>query len=141
MEHPKAWSKRQDNGETVWFPCTVLEYDPELALFSIEWDDDHRRKKVARFNLRFDIEKESKFEARIEAAKMAALRYEMQFRFDTRVQEMPVDDLPDLSPTNLQICFNDQNALGPEGEGDCSGASRGDVQQFQNHEQQVSVGV
>ena len=91
--------------------------------------------------LRLDMEKESKFEARIEAVKMAALRYEMQFWFDTRVQEMPVDDLPDLSPTNLQICFNDQNALGPEGEGDCSGASRGDVQQFQNHEQQVSVGV
>ena len=107
LKHPKAWSKYKsdisnDDIESTWRPCTVIDYDPVTFFFTIEWNDDHKKKKVARFNLRFDCENPDKFAERIEAAKRGSLRYEMQFRFDSRVQSMPTEDLPELAPQNLE---------------------------------------
>ena len=102
MQHPDAWSKYLENGAPVWKKCVVLDYNPSNCQFLIERCDDKKRKQVARFNLRFDIESVEKFERRIEAAKQAARRYEMEFRFDARVSEMPTDDLPDLSTNSLE---------------------------------------
>ncbi|OHT12761.1 hypothetical protein TRFO_17306 [Tritrichomonas foetus] len=104
LEHPKAWSKYNDmeNQENEWRECNVVGYDPKTFYFTIEWKNSKKRKKVARFNLRFDVENIDKFNERIEAAKRASLRYEMQFRFNARVESMPIDDLPELSPQNLQ---------------------------------------
>ena len=107
LQHPKAWSKYKsdisdDSIESSWRPCTVIDYDPSTFLFTIEWNKDHKKKKVARFNLRFDCENQEKFQERIEAAKKGSVRYEMQFRFDSRVQSMPTEDLPELAPQNLE---------------------------------------
>ena len=111
LQHPEAYSKyRELSGATYWTECTVVDYDPDTMLFTIEWDKTRRRKKVVRYNLRFAIEDEEKFRKRIEAAKRAARRYEYQYRFDSRIKQMPIEELPELSPENfLQIM--DKTAL------------------------------
>ena len=103
MKNPYAYSKYQDiDGENYWAPCYVIDYDEENRIFTIEWDNDtHKRKKVARFNLRFEQEDYDKFEKRIQAAKKLCARRENELRFEARIEQMPTIDLPQLSPENI----------------------------------------
>jgi len=103
LKHPDAFSKfPSKNGEIVWEKCKVIDYDSKQELFIIEWEKNKKQKKVARFNIRFAIESEEKFNRRLQAAKNASHRYEMQFRFINRVEQMPTDYLPELSPYDLE---------------------------------------
>ena len=102
MKSPYAFSRYQDiDGENYWAPCYVLDYDKTDEIFTIEWDDNHKRKKVARFNIRFEQEDPEKFEKRIQAAKKLCAKYETMLRFEARVEQMPTIQLPQLSPENM----------------------------------------
>ena len=102
MKDPIAYSKFQElRGDNYWAKCTVLDYDDKTGLFLIEWDKTCRRKKVARFNLRFQKEDPEKFKKRIEHAKKMCAEAEYQMRFDSRVSSMSKDNLPALSPDNI----------------------------------------
>ena len=103
LAHPKAWSKYSDmeQGETEWKECKAISYDPETFKFVIEWADSKKRKKVTRFNIRFEIENVEKFKERIEAAKRASIKYEMKFRFNSRIDSMSTEELPELSMPSL----------------------------------------
>ena len=103
MKHPDAFSRyREISGAVYWTECKVLKYDKKDELFTIEWAKTHKRKKVARYNLRFAIENEKKFNDRVENAKRSAKRYESQFRFNSRIQQMSLENLPELSKLNIQ---------------------------------------
>ena len=103
LKNPIAYSKYQDlNGNYYWAKCRVIQYYKENGLFLIEWAKSKKRKKVARFNLRFDKENEEKFKERIAHATESCRRYETQVRFDTRVSQMPTDNLPELANDDLQ---------------------------------------
>ena len=103
LQNPDALSKFQDKkGETKWESCKVLGYEPKDDLFTIEWNKSKKIKKVARFNLRFLIESEELFAKRLQAARESCRKFEMLFRFDNRVQQMPTDYLPELSPYDLE---------------------------------------
>ncbi|EAY07015.1 Dynein heavy chain family protein [Trichomonas vaginalis G3] len=97
LQHPDAFSKYTViNMGTVWKKCKVLEYFPENKLFTIQWEKSTQKKKVTRFNLRFECEDEAKFNKRIEAAKEGCRAYEMEFRLNSRINQMPTTDLPEL---------------------------------------------
>ena len=103
MKHPEAFSRyREISGAVYWTECNVIKYDKKNELFTIEWAKTHKRKKVARYNLRFAIENEQKFNERVEAAKKSAKRYEAQFRFNSRIQQMTFDNLPELTKSDIQ---------------------------------------
>ncbi|OHT04040.1 Dynein heavy chain family protein [Tritrichomonas foetus] len=103
MKNPDAYSRyRELSGTTYWTECKVIDYNKEEEIFTIEWLKTKKRKKVARYNLRFAIENEDLFEQRVENAKKAAKKYEIQFRFDSRVKQMPMEELPELSQNNFQ---------------------------------------
>lgn len=103
MKNPYAYSRYQEiDGDNYWAPCTVLDYDEENRIFTIEWDNDTRkRKRVARFNLRFEQEDPDKFDKRIQIAKKLCTQHEYLLRFEARVEQMPTINLPQLSPSNL----------------------------------------
>ncbi|OHT16390.1 Dynein heavy chain family protein [Tritrichomonas foetus] len=103
MKNPYAYSKYQEiDGDNYWAPCSVINYDEENRVFTIEWDNGtHKRKKVARFNIRFEQEDPEKFEKRIQAAKKLCTRYENLLRFEARVEQMPTINLPQLSTENM----------------------------------------
>jgi len=102
MRDPSAFSRYQEiTGDFYWAHCTVLSHDPSNGLFLIEWQGSKKRKKVTRFNLRFEKENEELFQRRIEAARIACKRFENQIRFDNRVQQMPSEGLPVLSPADI----------------------------------------
>lgn len=84
---------RKLNGNHVVF----LDYDKENEQFLIQWNGTNKNKKVARFNLRFNIEDLNKFNARLERAKQRAKEFEMRMRFDNRVHQMPLDEPPNLA--------------------------------------------
>ncbi|EAY21612.1 Dynein heavy chain family protein [Trichomonas vaginalis G3] len=108
MKDPIAYSKYQQlDGSFYWAKCTVLDYDDNSGLFLIEWDGTGRRKKVARFNIRFRKENLQKFQDRIAHAKEMCVRAETQLRFDSRVANMSTDNIPTLSPDNIQA-FHDK---------------------------------
>ncbi|KAK8861158.1 hypothetical protein M9Y10_012853 [Tritrichomonas musculus] len=103
LKTPVGYSKYNDlNGNFYWAKCNVLDHDPKTGVFLIEWQNSKKRKKVARYNLRFERENEAKFQARIDAAKKACVRYETQVRFDNRVSQLPTDDLPELANDDIQ---------------------------------------
>ncbi|OHT05113.1 Dynein heavy chain family protein [Tritrichomonas foetus] len=107
MKTPVAYSKYQDlNGNFYWAKCNVLEHDKETGLFLIEWANSKKRKKVARFNLKFDRENEIKFQARIDAATKSCRRYETQVRFNTRVSQLPTESLPELANDDVDDIIN-----------------------------------
>ena len=103
LKRPEAFSKFVSvNGDVVWQPCKVIGYNPENELFKIKWDGTGKEKQVARFNIRFKCESERMFQARLKAAKQAERRYEMQFRFDHRVEQMPLEGLPDIDLYSIE---------------------------------------
>ena len=102
MKDPKAYSRYQElSGNSYWAKCTVLSVEPQSGLFVIEWQGTKKRKKVARFNLRFEKESEEKFQLRLEAAKRSCKLFETRLRFETRVQQMPTEGLPELSEEDI----------------------------------------
>ncbi|EAY20056.1 Dynein heavy chain family protein [Trichomonas vaginalis G3] len=102
LKHPEAFSKYQDlNGDIKWEKCKCIGYDPKEDVFEIEWDKTKKRKKVTRFNIRFAIESEEKFQIRLNEAQRLCHQHELQFRFDSRVKAMPKDYLPELSPYDI----------------------------------------
>jgi hypothetical protein len=103
LKEPEAYSRYQDlYGTNSWAHCTVVGYDPETRVFTIEWDGTRTRKRVARFNLRFEKEDPDLFERRVEEAKRSCARYESMLRFESRVSEMPTSALPLLSASNME---------------------------------------
>jgi hypothetical protein len=95
LQSPGARSVYHElSGESLWEDCRVLEYDQGAELFTIEWRDPKRIKKVTRFNVRWPGE--MRFEQRVAAAREAARRYEIWFRFGCRVHQM-ADEAPALS--------------------------------------------
>ena len=108
LSNPDAFTKYQElSGEIYWVNCRCIGYDKDDGLFIIEWDKTKRPKKVARFNIRFAIESEEKFQMRLEAARRACRSYEMQYRFDSRVLQMPTDCLPELSLDDIENMWAD----------------------------------
>ena len=111
MKDPRAMSKYQDNSVCKWMHCRILNYDPKTKLFLIEWDKNKKRKKVPRFNLRFDREDPVKFEERIAVARRNCARNETALRFESRVTQMPTGNLPHLAQEDIinihsQIGYN-----------------------------------
>jgi len=103
MKDPIAYSRFQEiDGDNYWAKCTVLSYDEKTGLFLIEWDGTGKRKKVARFNLRFEREDREKFEKRIIAAKKSCALFETSLRFQSRITQMPRENLPVISPEDLE---------------------------------------
>ena len=101
LQEPHGVSKYTNNGETTWEPCTVIEYNSTTRLYTIEWDETHKRKKVSRFNIRFDKEDPDKFNIRVEAAKKARLFYQASVRLDARLSLMPTDNLPGIPENSM----------------------------------------
>ncbi|EAY14826.1 Dynein heavy chain family protein [Trichomonas vaginalis G3] len=102
MKTPQAFSRYQElNGDSYWARCTVLKMEPDTGLFVIEWQGSKKRKKVARFNLRFERENEKKFQLRVEAARKRCRLFETEFRFHNRVQQMSTEGLPELSEEDM----------------------------------------
>ena len=102
MKTPQAYSRYQElNGDSYWAKCTVLSVEPDTGLFVIEWDGSKKRKKVARFNLRFERESTEKYFKRVEAAKASCKKYETLFRLENRIQQMPTEGLPELSEDDI----------------------------------------
>ena len=97
MKDPRGVSKFG----AKWEHCTVLNYNPTSKLFLIEWDRNKKRKKVPRFNLRFDREDPQKFIFRVNAARRACARQETAIRFESRVQMMPTGNLPMLDQEDI----------------------------------------
>ncbi|KAI8905239.1 hypothetical protein DFJ77DRAFT_551994 [Powellomyces hirtus] len=58
----------------AWLKCDVLEYDPEVQMYLIEWKPSGPRKQVKRLNLLFEDEDRDKFYDRIEFAFLARAR-------------------------------------------------------------------
>ena len=109
LKHPDAVSRFNDlESVSKWKKCTVIDYDEKTELFTIKWKDNDKTKKVPRFNIRFEIENENLFNKRLENAKKSCHRYELQFRLNNRIEQMPTDELPDidfeaiLEPENLR---------------------------------------
>ena len=99
---PNAFSRYYElTGNTYWAECRVLDYNKETGLFTIEWQSSKKRKKVARFNLRFERENEEKFFERVEVAKRNCHRYEAQVRFDARIKQMSTEGLPELAADDV----------------------------------------
>jgi hypothetical protein len=105
LKNPDAYSRYQKLEHGIWLnawdECTVLDFDPETRIFTIEWVDTGKRKQVTRFNLRFEKEDPDRFEQRIDAAKRACARYETMLRFESRISQMPTEGLPLLSAENM----------------------------------------
>jgi hypothetical protein len=80
LEHPQAWSRYhdRDRNSNEWRECTVIDSNADSATFTKEWAEDHKWKRVARFNLRFDIENEEQFQRRIDDASEACERFARQ---------------------------------------------------------------
>ncbi|OHT14597.1 Dynein heavy chain family protein [Tritrichomonas foetus] len=97
LKDPHGVSKFQGK----WMPCNILNYDPNSQLFLIEWEKNKKRKKVPRFNLRFNREDPAKFQARINAARRACSRQETAIRFESRVTQMPTGNLPQLAQEDI----------------------------------------
>ena len=106
MKDPVAFSRYQDlDGNIYWEKCNVLEYNETTHLFTIEWQNNGKRKQVGRFNIRFEKEKPEIFEQRVAAAKRMAAEYEVELRFKSRIEMMPRENLPELSPDNISSIF------------------------------------
>ena len=101
LKDPHAMSKYNDNGVSKWMHCKILHYDEKTKLFLIEWDKNQKRKKVPRFNLRFDREDPVKFQERIAAARRNCARNETAIRFESRISQMPIRNLPHLAPEDI----------------------------------------
>ncbi|KAK8860630.1 hypothetical protein M9Y10_012295 [Tritrichomonas musculus] len=109
MKNPTGYSKISDKGQIRWEKCKVINYDEENHLFLIEWENNHKRKKVARFNLRFDQENKEKFDLRVDQARLSCAMFETAMKFNKRVEEMPTDSLPELSNDDLTTIHNQLN--------------------------------
>ncbi|OHT17559.1 Dynein heavy chain family protein [Tritrichomonas foetus] len=103
MKNPYGYSKQSRNGKIVWSKCKVINYDEETSLFLIEWEANNKRKKVARFNLRFERENKDKFDLRVENARHSCAMYETAMKFNSRVEQMPTENLPELSEEDMNI--------------------------------------
>ncbi|KAK8866475.1 hypothetical protein M9Y10_009438 [Tritrichomonas musculus] len=102
LQEPHGVSKYTNNGETTWEPCSVIGYNSTTRLYTIEWDENHKRKKVPRFNIRFDKEDPDKFNIRVEAAKKARLEYQASVRLEARLSLMPTDNLPGIPDNSMR---------------------------------------
>jgi hypothetical protein len=84
-----------------WQPCKILHCDPTARIFLIEWEATGLRKKVPRFNLRFEKEDPIRFQERIRTAKQRCSLQESLLRFESRVAQMPTGNLPKLAPEDI----------------------------------------
>lgn len=75
-------------GQSIWQPCTVLNYDWETQLYLIQWHCNDCTKMVTRLNLFFEGEERRRLDFRTEKAE--AMRNEVEsemrvrFHFPTR---------------------------------------------------------
>jgi len=103
LDNPSSVSQfRQKNGEISWKKCRVTSYDIDSGLFTIKWDCNGKAKQVPRFNLRFLVEDETKFEKRIERAKSLAKEAEILYRFLYRIDQMSFEMQPSLSNDHVK---------------------------------------
>ncbi|OHS98393.1 Dynein heavy chain family protein [Tritrichomonas foetus] len=106
MKNPHGVSKYTSNGETTWERCFVVDFNNDTRMYTIEWEANHKRKRVPRFNIRFDMENPDKFNIRVEAAKKARILYQASVRFDARLALMPIDNLPGIPDDSMQRIHN-----------------------------------
>lgn len=98
LKNPAAFSRFQDAaGDMVWKPCKCIGYDNEKELFTIEYGIAKKTKNVARFNIRFAIENEEKFNKRVEVATLSCHKFEMLTRFNARIDALDVTNISEIS--------------------------------------------
>ena len=73
---------RGTQGQLSWLACEVLQYEAASGRFELAWQSSGKRKWASRLNLIFDEEDESKFHARVAAAKQLRAHVEEATRCD-----------------------------------------------------------
>jgi len=98
----KASSPFWTNGVWQWVSCTVLSYDSATQLYKVKYDKYGKTKDVSRIHLRFGLEEQPTFDARIKYARSGRENAKSRLRFDHYVLQQPNKDVKPMQPATLQ---------------------------------------